>query len=762
MYRQRFIDAQSVFDKTYRQEERRYRFDQLNNLEKTVTSDPKQFWDTLKTLGPRKKCDITMEVYNGNGVIVNDTGVVLEKWRDEYNMLYNVQTEPGTFDDEFYNSCKNDIPNLEMHESTLDGLNDSISITEVSRALRDAKIKKSVGIDNLPNEILKNHKTMQMLHVLFQEIFETGITPSIWKTAIIKPLPKSSMTDPRLPLQYRGISLLSTLYKLFSSIMNSRITKCAEQHSIFADEQNGFRKNRSCLDHCYSLTSIIRNRKQQGKSTYVAFIDMEKAFDRVDRELLYYKLLKLGIRGKIYHCIKSMYSGSNARINLNGYLTECFPTEFGVKQGDCLSPTLFGLFINDLVDDIKHNTCGVNVSHFYVHCLLYADDIAFLAETEDDLQKMLDVLNNWCRKWRMKVNSKKSNVVHFRPKSCQMTDYSFTYDTETIEIVTKYKYLGLIFDEFLDYNATAAVLADSAGRALGAIYNKYKVNKGFGYETYTKLYESGVVPILDYCSGVWGYNFLEKIDAVQNRAIRLFLGVHKFAPNAAINADMGWVSCRTRRHVNMLHLWNRLVSMDDSRLTKAIFLWDKTKSGWCKNIKEILYNINCSEYFDNTAVIDLGVAKKLLHLVHCDNWRADVHNYPKLRTYVTFKHDYAVESYVKKIHNRGYRSALAQFRCGILPLSIETGRFKCIPLEYRLCNFCDQNVLENEEHFLFHCNFYCDERQKLFMSAVSAVEQFRHLNISEQMQILKSSDVSKSTAEYIYNAFQKRRKALYK
>ncbi len=78
-----------------------------------------------------------------------------------------------------------------------------------------------------------------------------------------------------------------------------------------------------------------------------------------------------------------------------------------------------------------------------------------------------------------------------------------------------------------------------AGRALGAIYNKHRLNKGFGYNTYTKLYHSGVAPTLYYCSTVWGYCNLDKIDTVQNRALRLFLGVHKCAPNLSINADMG-------------------------------------------------------------------------------------------------------------------------------------------------------------------------------------------------------------------------------
>ena len=125
----------------------------------------------------------------------------------------------------------------------------------------NAKLKKCVGIDNLPNEILRNVNTTEMLHILFSKVFEARVTHSNWKIYIIKPIPKKLAQRPQLPLQYRGISLLSTVYKIFSSILNMRIRKCAEEQGLFADEQNGSRKERSCPDHIYSLCSIIRNRK---------------------------------------------------------------------------------------------------------------------------------------------------------------------------------------------------------------------------------------------------------------------------------------------------------------------------------------------------------------------------------------------------------------------------------------------------------------------------------------------------------------------
>ena len=125
----------------------------------------------------------------------------------------------------------------------------------------------------------------------------------------------------------------------------------------------------------------------------------------------------------------------------------------------------------------------------------------------------------------------------------------------------------------------------------------YGVSAICGYPTYTKLFESGVAPILDYCSSVWGYNILDKIDTIKNRAIRLFLGVHRFAANKTINADMGWISCLTRRHVNMLRLWNKLITMDDCRLVKNIFNLDKQlKRGWSKNLYDVFRSLNCEEF----------------------------------------------------------------------------------------------------------------------------------------------------------------------
>ncbi len=196
-----------------------------------------------------------------------------------------------------------------------------------------------------------------------------------------------------------------------------------------------------------------------------------------------------------------------------GYLTEKFPINLGVCQGDGLSPTLFGLYINVLAKAFNASSKGITLNEdLIIALLLYADDLAIMTESEEDLQTLLNILEKWCKQWCMRVNIKKTKIVHFRTKTQPRTDFNFMFNNEIVECVDKYKYLGIILDEYLDFNITVTVLASSASRALGSIYSKFAKLKGISFSTFTMIFHSGVVPILDYCSGIWGYHSFGQID----------------------------------------------------------------------------------------------------------------------------------------------------------------------------------------------------------------------------------------------------------
>ena len=251
------------------------------------------------------------------------------------------------------------------------------------------------------------------------------------------------------------------------------------------------------------------------------------------------------------------------------------------------------------------------------------------------------------------------------------------------------------------------------------------------------MFETGVVPILDYSSGVWNNVKQNHSDIIQNKAIRYYMGVHNFTPVPAIQGDMGWLTCKYRKQLNMVRFWNRLIKMPDDRLTKQVFLseYDSIYQNWTKSIKTILRNTDLIHYFNDKLIVNLDLAKQRLVEINENEWRIDVARKPKLRTYVQFKFDYMTEEYLSKIHSRYERSLLAKLRCGVLPLAIETGRFNNVQLQNRKCEICCLDEVENEKHFVCECPGYETERLEFYHN----ISMYDNDNISTFKHVMQSN-----------------------
>ena len=183
---------------------------------------------------------------------------------------------------------------------------------------------------------------------------------------------------------------------------------------------------RNCIEHVYTLTSVIETRLKLKQDTFACFIDAAKAFDTVNRASLWYKLFSIGVRGKLYKAIQSLYKNVKYSVRINPVLsTGQFDVPNGLKQGCMLSPTLFSIYVNDLALEINNLNIGVDCNGHKISILLYADDVVLIAPTSDALQAMLNKVNNWCNKWRITLNNTKTKVIHFRAKNTQQCKYEF-------------------------------------------------------------------------------------------------------------------------------------------------------------------------------------------------------------------------------------------------------------------------------------------------------------------------------------------------
>ena len=235
------------------------------------------------------------------------------------------------------------------------------------------------------------------------------------------------------------------------------------------------------------MTNIIETRKFNKQHTFAAFIDFRKAYDCINRKLLFNKLNKLGLDGNILNALKSLYDGVQCCVRVNGLKTEWFPVDCGLKQGCSLSPTLFNFFIDDLVSSLSELDVGININDEKIVILMYADDVVLLSENEQDLQCLLDALKKWCQDNQMYVNEDKSKVVHFRAKSNAVTDTCFNIGHKNIQVTNQYVYLGLLLTEHLDYNMMAKHVSKSASRALELVISKFKAFGGLPFNTFTLL-----------------------------------------------------------------------------------------------------------------------------------------------------------------------------------------------------------------------------------------------------------------------------------
>ncbi len=182
--------------------------------------------------------------------------------------------------------------------------------------------------------------------------------------------------------------------------------------------------------------------------------------------------------------------------------------------------------------------------------------------------------------------------------------------------------------------------------------------------------------------------FMSTIRSMLFNTKRFFLGVNKFTPIKALYGDIGWLMPKYHRCLSMVRLWNRLVSLNDSRLTRAVFLQHVAinMENWSSEIQNIIIEFGLEHSFNTLSRVDLNLFKDKLYKRNVKTWKDTLMFKEKLRTHVQFKTEFSTENYIQEFMHRG-RSLLAQFRAGVLPLEIECGRWRGIPVEERVCGW---------------------------------------------------------------------------
>ena len=399
------------------------------SLIKCKSKNPSVYWDLLKrTVGAnRKRVHIPGEVlFDG---VLSCGEKIREVWGEAFRRIFAVDKEEKSFREEWLEEITQEVRAEVKQSYQFDSLNvdlnQPISEEEVLVIVANLSQGKAAGVDAMVNEILRfgGEGIAKATAKLCQFMFCCEKVPKDWARGLIFPLYKDG--DARNPDNYRGITLLSVVGKVYASVLNARVMKWCEKNGVLSEEQAGFRPGRSTVDHIFSVAEVLRLRRAQKKQTHCAFLDIKKAYDTVHRDGLWKRLLDVGIRGKLWRVLKNLYDVVESCVLVGKQRSEWFAVDAGVRQGCILSPILFAIWIDGLARTLKQTKVNSVVQDTKFNFTFFADDIALLAESREDLQKLLDAAFT-SESWRFKWNCNKSKIMRFGCKG-KTRRYSLAY-----------------------------------------------------------------------------------------------------------------------------------------------------------------------------------------------------------------------------------------------------------------------------------------------------------------------------------------------
>ncbi|KAK3884497.1 hypothetical protein Pcinc_011235 [Petrolisthes cinctipes] len=400
-----------------------------------------------------------------------------------------------------------------------------ISSKEVYSALSGLNTRKAYGPDGIPPVVLKNCASVltPCLGKLFRLCLSFNTFPSSWKFALIQPVPKKG--DRSQPSNYRPIALTSCLSKVFESVLNSKIHKHLICHDLLSDRQYGFRQGRSTGDLLSLLSDSWSTSFRNFGETFTVALDISKAFDRVWHKALISKLPSFGFYPSLCTFISDFLSGRSIAAVVDGHCSSSKSINSGVPQGSVLSPTLFLLFINDLL------TCTSSPIHSYaddstLHYSTHYDNRPsqqLLSTSRDDavarLTSDLSLISNWGRENLVVFNASKTQFLHLSTRTNLPDNYPLSFNDTQLNLSPSLNILGVSFSHNLSWRDHITSLAKTASKKLGVLR---RFRDYFTPSQLLSLYRGLICPCMEYGSHVWGGStFTTLLDKVESKAFRL-------------------------------------------------------------------------------------------------------------------------------------------------------------------------------------------------------------------------------------------------
>ena len=413
----------------------------------------------------------------------------------------------------------------------------------------------SVGPDSLAYPMFQNltHTGKELLLKVVNEMWMSGDFLESWRCSTIIPILKPGKPK-HLPSSYRPISLTSCASKIVERMINTRLRTFLESKDILTPFQNGFRTQRSTTDSLIQLIDSCHKGFAKKEITVALFLDLKSAFDKVHSDAVLIKLHDVGIRGRLFTFVRNFLTDRSFSVRCGNVQSNTYTQEQGLPQGSVLSPTLFLIMINDMLEKVHEDSFKLRYS-------FYADDVTIWSSNSNidkafaQIQKALNRCLSWCTKWGLQISPPKSKTMVFSRKNRVPDPLKLlSINGQNIPIVPTHKYLGMTLDSKLSFGSHIDDIRSRCLRRLNILRCISGQNWGADRKTLLNLYTSLIRSILEYNAFLFD-NISEtrkaSLEAVQNEAVRIITGAFRTSPTCSLLAEVNLPSLAHRRYLQV-------------------------------------------------------------------------------------------------------------------------------------------------------------------------------------------------------------------
>ena len=599
---------------------------------------------------------------------------------------------------------------------------------EIVNTAKTLNNNKACGFDSIPNEFLKNSpdQFFSLLTLLFNRIKDENIFPVGWNRGRITLIHKRGIRV--LLSNYRPLTVLISLSGLYSKVLNSRLTEVVERHRLLGEIQGGFRKGRGAADNTFLLNTIFWKARAAKEHVHLGFVDISKAYDSVNRDVLWRKLASLGITGKFLKTLKSMYTGDTVESVVNGVTTRPIYLRRGLRQGCSLSPILFNLYISDIGHDLTVAGEGFGIGRgVTVSGLLFADDIVVVSKTAPGLKRLLNLLNAHCEKLKLTISEEKSQVIS--PTDDVWDIFGEDGLVFSLKQVLEYKYLGVetFSSLFRTFSAKQKKCVQTAKKYMYACLHLGKSGSDLVKIAMTTWENVAVPSVLFGCESVlFSDTKLGELEVIQSQVAKRILGVPKNTSNICAQTELGFKPIKLRLILLQLQFYFRVLWLPNSRWVK-IALLDHLTGSWVSPYIQYISKLRSK--------VSLYDPPPTLHYLrqHVFKWALFDTNQSLLNS-TSLSGIPALESFKKAEYVRPsrYLNVIASFKLKNAGLGN-----KC-PLSgyprFLTCPRCEVPTPLNEEHLLFVCPSVQQTRKETGLETLKTQYTLWDFSVSKMYQ----------------------------